>query len=93
MLLMEVEKQAKKLSKSDKVRLIQDVQRWLEEEVGVPEQGIYPAMNVPEIDQEFPVWKYDFDEMAKVVEHLNATKATLTRPTDFDESQMTFIDV
>ena len=93
MLLMEVEKQARKLSKSDKVRLIQDVQQWLKDENGLPDHDIYPAVDVSELDKEFPSWKYDFDEMAKVAENLNAYKATLTRPAEFDESQMIFVDV
>ncbi len=93
MLLMEVEKQVKKLSKSDKMRLIQDVKRWLEEETGLSGQSLYPAMTVPEIAQDFPTWKYDFDEMTKVAKKLNTYKSTLTRPAEFDESQMTIIDV
>ncbi len=93
MLLMEVEKQVKTLSQSDKMRLIQDVQRWLEEETRLSGQSLYPALTVPEIAQDFPTWKYDVDEMAKVAKTLNTYKATLTRPAEFDESQMTMIDV
>ena len=93
MLLIEVEQQVKKLSTSDKIRLIQDVQRWLEEETGQPGQSLYPAMRVPEITPDFPTWKYDIDEMAKVAEQLNTYKATLPRPAEFDESQMTMLDV
>ena len=73
MLLVEVEKQARKLSKSDKMRLIQDVQQWLKDENELPNHDIYPAVDVPELDKEFPSWKYDFDEMAKVAD-VNRTR-------------------
>ncbi len=52
MLLMEIEKQAKKLSTSDKERLIRDMQKWLKEEAA-PKSGMYPAVDVPDMRGEY----------------------------------------
>ncbi|MCP4400284.1 MAG: hypothetical protein GY801_23625 [bacterium] len=88
MLLLEIEKQARKLSKSDMVRLVQDVAGWL----GEQEPDIYPALNVPAIDDRVMTGKYDLDAMTDAADKLNAAKAT-TMPIRWDDSELTIIKV
>lgn len=90
MLLMEVEKHAKKLPKSDLRKLIQDIQVWLKDE---PDPDIYPALHVPAIDGEFQTGKYDLENMTGAAENLKAALASQKGPDTFDESRMTFVDV
>ncbi len=90
MLLIEVEKQAKKLSKSDMVRLVQDVAGWL----GEQEADMYPALNVPAIDDRVMTGKYDLDAMSDAAKKLNAAIQTPSRPICWDDdSNVTYIQV
>lgn len=90
MLLVEIEKQAKKLSKSDMVRLVQDVAGWLEEQ----DADIYPALDVPAIDERFMMEKYDLNAMSDAAKKLNAAIHTPSRPICWDDdSNVTYIHV
>lgn len=91
MLLIEVEKQARKLSISDKEQLIRDVQVWLQEETG-SEQHEYPTMEIPDMAGEYGGWKlhpdFSFDEMYETGKNLQAFLETRTGPDTLDESRL-----
>ena len=95
MLLMEVEKQARKLSRPDKERLIRDVQEWLKEETS-PEQDVYPALSPPDIAGEHGGWKlhpdFSFDEMYETGKNLQAFLETRTGPDTLDESSLIVVE-
>lgn len=95
MLLIEVKKQARKLSKSDKEQLIRDVQAWLKEESG-PEKSVYPALSIPDIAGEHGGWKlhpdFSFDEMYETGKNLQTFLETRTGPDTLDESQLVVME-
>ncbi len=95
MLLIEVEKQARTLSKSDKKQLIRDIQEWLKEEAS-PEQDGYPALSIPAIAGEHGGWKlhpdFSFDEMYKTGKNLQAFLKTRTGPDTLDESRVIVVE-
>lgn len=88
MLLLEIEKQARKLSKPDMMRLVQDVAGWM----GEQEHDIYPALNVPAIDDSVMAGKYDHHAMTDAADKLNAAKAS-TMPIRWNDSELTIIKV
>jgi hypothetical protein len=84
MLLIEIEKQAKKLSLSDKEQLVRDVQAWLKEETEPPPDLMAGT-------------KYEhgwnFEEAAKAAETLRAIIDKAPEPTPIDWERMTVIHV
>lgn len=95
MLLIEIEKQAKKLSMSDKKQLIRDMQQWLKEEAE-PQSHMYPAVDVPDMAGDYVDWKlhpdFNWEEMHDAAEKLQAVKSAMTGPTRLNESALIFVE-
>lgn len=92
---MEVEKQARTLSRTDKERLICDVQTWLQEETHTQED-VHPALSIPDLAGEHGGWKlhpdFSFNEMYETGKNLQAFLQTRTGPDTLDESTLIVAD-
>ncbi len=91
MLLIKIENQARKLSRTDKKQLVSDVQVWLQEEIHT-QKNVYPTSNIPDIAGEHGGWKlhsdFSFDEMYETGKNLQAFLQTRTGPDILDESTL-----
>lgn len=95
MLLMEIVKQAKKLSTSDKEQLIHDMQTWLKDEAK-PKSNMHPADDAPDMISEYVDWKlhpdFNWNDMYDAAEKLQSVKSAMTGPTRLDESELIFVE-
>lgn len=80
MLLLDIEKQIEPLPDKEKEQLIRDIQNMLK-------KGAEPAIEGSRLQQ-----PWDFQEMAAVAANLKAYEATLTGPTQLDESQLVYME-
>ncbi|MCP4751591.1 MAG: hypothetical protein GY866_11905 [Proteobacteria bacterium] len=92
---MEIEKQAKKLSTSDKEQLIRDMRTWLREEAK-PKSTMHPAVDLPDMIGEYADWKlhpdFNWNDMNDAAEKLQTVKSAMTGPSRLDESSLIFVD-
>jgi hypothetical protein len=84
MLLIEIEKEAKKLSVSDKEQLVRDVQAWLKGE-NEPTPDLMAGTKYEH--------GWNFEEAAKAAEKLQAVIDNAPEPPPIDWERMTVIHV